>query len=159
MRVPKSRTIRIVAAFGALLAWGLAGWVATARGHQDVTEVLTSEHGANSAVQQKKHYVILVSLDGFRYDYAEKYHAKHLQALAAAGATAPEGMIPAYPSLTFANHYTLATGLYPEHHGIVANSFYDPERKQAYRLGDATTVTDGSWYGGTPIWVLAEQQG
>jgi hypothetical protein len=90
MRFPKWRTIRLVAAFGALLAWGLAGWVATARGHQDVTRVLTSEHGANSAVQQKKHYVILVSLDGFRYDYAEKYHAKHLQALAAVGATAPE---------------------------------------------------------------------
>ena len=121
--------------------------------------VLTSEHGANSAEQQKKHYVILVSLDGFRYDYAEKYRAEHLKALGKAGATAPAGMIPAYPSLTFPNHYTLATGLYPEHHGIVANSFYDPQRKQSYRLSDAAAVTDGSWYGGTPIWVLAEQQG
>ena len=70
-----------------------------------------------------------------------------------------EGMIPAYPSLTFANHYTLATGLYPEHHGIVANNFYDPQRKRAYHMTDAAAVTDGSWYGGTPIWVLAEQQG
>jgi alkaline phosphatase D len=121
--------------------------------------VLRSEHGPNSAEQQKKHYVILVSLDGFRYDYAEKYHAQHLLALAAAGATAPQGMIPAYPSLTFPNHYTLATGLYPEHHGIVANNFYDPARKQVYRLTDPATVTDGSWYGGTPLWVLAEQQG
>ena len=71
----------------------------------------------------------------------------------------PQGMIPAYPSLTFPNHLTLATGLYPEHHGIVANNFYDPTRKQTYRLGDPATVTDGSWYGGTPLWVLAEQQG
>ena len=126
---------------------------------QELAPVLISEHGSNSAAAQKQHYVILVSLDGFRYDYAKKYDAKNLQALAAAGATAPDGMLPAYPSLTFPNHYTLATGLYPEHHGIVANSFYDPQRKQTYSLGNPATVTDGSWYGGTPLWVLAEQQG
>jgi predicted AlkP superfamily pyrophosphatase or phosphodiesterase len=126
---------------------------------QEVAPVLTSEHGANSATAQKQHYVILVSLDGFRYDYARKYEAKNLLELAAAGATAPEGMIPSYPSLTFPNHYTLATGLYPEHHGIVANSFYDPQRARAYGLSDPAAVADGSWYGGTPIWVVAEQQG
>jgi predicted AlkP superfamily pyrophosphatase or phosphodiesterase len=135
-------------AFGATVAFG-----------QDVTAVLTSEHGANRAEAQNAHYVILVSLDGFRYDYSEKYHSENILALGAAGAAAREGMIPAYPSLTFPNHYTLATGLYPEHHGVVANNFYDPARKQTYRLGDPATVTDGSWYGGTPIWVLAEQQG
>jgi predicted AlkP superfamily pyrophosphatase or phosphodiesterase len=126
---------------------------------QELAPVLTSEHGPNSAAAQKQHYVILVSLDGFRYDYAKKYDAKNLQALAAAGASAPDGMLPAYPSLTFPNHYTLATGLYPEHHGIVANSFYDPQRKQTYSLGNPATVTEGSWYSGTPLWVLAEQQG
>jgi len=62
----------------------------SARG-QDVTPVLRSEHGANGAKQQNAHYVILVSLDGFRYDYAEKYHAEHIRALGAAGATAPQG--------------------------------------------------------------------
>jgi predicted AlkP superfamily pyrophosphatase or phosphodiesterase len=152
MRIAISRTIRLVAACLAISVW------ASSAPAQSVA-VLTSEHGPNATEQQSKHYVILISLDGFRYDYAEKYHADHLRALAAAGATAPQGMLPAYPSLTFANHYTLATGLYPEHHGIVANSFYDPERKQTYRLGDPATVTDGSWYGGTPLWVLAEQQG
>ncbi len=140
------------------VALGVVFCAGNARG-QDVTPVLRSEHGANGAAQQNAHYVILVSLDGFRYDYAEKYHAEHIRALGAAGATAPEGMIPAYPSLTFANHYTLATGLYPEHHGIVANNFYDPQRKRAYHMTDAAAVSDGSWYGGTPIWVLAEQQG
>jgi alkaline phosphatase D len=68
-------------------------------------------------------------------------------------------MMPAYPSLTFPNHYTLVTGLYPEHHGIVGNSFYDPERKQTYSYKDPKTDTDGSWYGGTPLWSLAEKQG
>jgi alkaline phosphatase D len=137
----------------------LCAFAGAASGAQVPAPVLTSEHGANSPQAQKQHYVILVSLDGFRYDYAVKYGAKNLLALAASGATAPDGMLPAYPSLTFPNHYTLATGLYPEHHGIVANSFYDPHRKEVYSLGNPATVTDGSWYGGTPLWVLAEQQG
>jgi len=68
-------------------------------------------------------------------------------------------MLPAYPSITFPNHYTIVTGLYPEHHGIVANSFYDPARKETYRYHDSKSVGDGTWYGGTPLWVLAEQQG
>ncbi len=117
------------------------------------------EHGPNTAEQQAKPYVILVSLDGFRYDYPRIYHSPNLDALGARGASAPEGMIPAYPSITFPNHYTIVTGLYPEHHGIVANAFYDPVRKQVYSYRDEQTVTDGTWYGGTPLWVLAEQQG
>lgn len=121
--------------------------------------VITTDHGPNAEAQQNKHYLVLVSLDGFRYDYAKKYGAKHLLAIAAHGASAPEGMIPSYPSLTFPNHYTLVTGLYPEHHGIVGNQFYDPQRKQAYSSTDPKTVTDGSWYGGTPLWSLAEKQG
>ena len=121
--------------------------------------MITVEHGPNAAAQQAKPYLVLVSLDGFRYDYARKYQAKHLLALGQQGAVATQGMIPSYPSLTFPNHYTLVTGLYPEHHGIVANSFYDPVRKQRYSYSDPATVRDGSWYGGTPLWVLAEKQG
>jgi predicted AlkP superfamily pyrophosphatase or phosphodiesterase len=123
------------------------------------TQVITVDHGPNAAAQQAKPYVVLVSLDGFRYDYAQKYDAKHLLKLAAQGAIAEQGMIPSYPSLTFPNHYTLVTGLYPEHHGIVANKFYDPARKQTYANNDPGTDRDGSWYGGTPLWVLAEKQG
>ncbi len=121
--------------------------------------VITADHGPNAAAQLNKHYVVLVSLDGFRYDYARKYGAPHMLAIAAHGASAPDGMIPAYPSLTFPNHYTIVTGLYPEHHGIVGNQFYDPARKERYSYTDPKTSTDGSWYGGTPLWSLAEQQG
>jgi predicted AlkP superfamily pyrophosphatase or phosphodiesterase len=117
------------------------------------------EHGPNSVAQQAKHYVILVSLDGFRYDYTQKYDAKNLAALGSRGASAPDGMIPAFPSITFPNHYTIVTGLYPEHHGIVGNAFYDPARKQVYSYRDPQAEGDGTWYGGTPLWVLAEQQG
>ncbi len=126
---------------------------------QPATPVVTVDNGPNAAAQQAKHYVVLVSLDGFRYDYAKKYGARHLLAIAAHGASAPEGMIPSYPSLTFPNHYTLVTGLYPEHHGIVGNQFYDPQRKETYSYRDPKTATDGSWYGGTPLWSLAEKQG
>ncbi len=113
----------------------------------------------NHADQLAKHYVVLVSIDGFRYDYAKLYGAPHLDAIAKDGAAAPDGMLPSYPSTTFPNHYTIVTGLYPEHHGIVAMSFYDPARKERYSYNDPKTVTDGSWYRGVPLWSLAEKQG
>ena len=128
-------------------------------GTPELAAPVVVEHGPNSAEQQSKHYVILVSLDGFRYDYARKYDAHNLVALGERGASAPDGMIPAYPSITFPNHYTIVTGLYPEHHGIVGNVFYDPARKQVYSYRDPQAQSDGTWYGGTPLWVLAEQQG
>ena len=121
-------------------------------------QVINVEHGPNAPAQLAKPYVILVSLDGFRYDYAEKYGASNLLAIAKTGASAPDGMIPSFPSVTFPNHLSIVTGLYPEHHGIIENNFYDPARKEKYASRDAT-VTDGSWYGGVPLWVLAEQQG
>ena len=111
----------------------------------------------NSPEQEKKPYVIFISADGFRHDLAEKYHATHLLALRATGVVAPS-MTPSFPSLTFPNHYSLATGLYPAHHGLVDNTFYDPKKGKGYRISDRAAVTDSSWYGGTPLWVLAERQ-
>jgi alkaline phosphatase D len=126
---------------------------------QSAAPVLETPHGPNAPGQEKKPYVVLVSLDGFRYDYDERYRAPNLHAIAMQGASAPEGMIPVYPSLTFPNHYSIVTGLYPEHHGIVAMSFYDPKRKQRYAFNDPAANSDGSWYGGVPLWSLAEKQG
>jgi predicted AlkP superfamily pyrophosphatase or phosphodiesterase len=137
----------------------LAGSLALAAFGQAIAPVITVDHGPNAPQQISKPYVILVSLDGFRYDYAKKYQAEHLLALAKQGASAPQGMLPPYPSITFPSHYTIVTGLYPEHHGIVANTFYDPARKEMYSYRDSKSVGDGTWYGGTPLWVLAEQQG
>lgn len=110
----------------------------------------------NSRQQTAKSYVILISADGFRYDYAQKYRATHLLALSNAGISAAS-MQPAFPSITFPNHYTLVTGLYPAHHGLVSNKFYAPQLNRGYDYKSAT-ATEGLWYGGTPLWVLAEQQ-
>lgn len=110
----------------------------------------------NSIEQQRKPYVIMISVDGMRYDYAEKYKATRLLELGREGVKA-EYMIPSYPSVTFPNHYSLVTGLYPSHHGIVGNKFYDRGFKGSYST-KGKTVLEGKWYGGTPLWVLAEQQ-
>jgi alkaline phosphatase D len=117
------------------------------------------DNGPNSPWAQSQHYVVLVSLDGFRYDYAKRDNATHLLALARRGVSAPEGMLPSYPSLTFPNHYTIVTGLYPEHTGLVANNFIDPATGARYSMSNAQAVTDGSWYSGVPLWSLAESQG
>ncbi|MET1054500.1 MAG: ectonucleotide pyrophosphatase/phosphodiesterase [Pedobacter sp.] len=112
---------------------------------------------SNTEEQQKKPYVILISADGFRYDYAKKYHAGHLLELSSNGVQA-KAMIPSFPSVTFPNHYTLVTGMYPSHHGLVNNSFYNSEKNDQYNMSNKLKVTDAKWYGGTPLWVLAEQQ-
>lgn len=131
-------------------------WQGLAHAQVDtVQRVITGRY--NSPAQLEKPYVILISADGFRYDYADKYQAKNLIALRELGVQA-ESMLPAFPSKTFPNHYSIVTGLYPSHHGLINNNFYDPQRKEHYSMRDRSKVEDGSWYGGTPLWVLAEQQ-
>ncbi|HTN38318.1 MAG TPA: ectonucleotide pyrophosphatase/phosphodiesterase [Arachidicoccus sp.] len=112
------------------------------------------ENGAN---QLDKPYLILISIDGFRYDLADKYNAKFLLKMRSAGVQATS-MKPGYPSLTFPNHYSIITGLYPAHHGLVDNYFHDPIKKANYKVGNSPAVNDSSWYGGEPLWVLAERQ-
>jgi len=124
---------------------------------QDTAQKITPDR-KNIPSQQQKPYLILISADGFRYDYIQKYKAVNLQQLSSQGVKA-SSMKPSYPSVTFPNHYTVATGMYPSHHGIVYNQFYDRSRKQTYNMGDRKAVEDGTWYGGIPLWVLAEQQG
>ncbi|MDZ7266658.1 MAG: ectonucleotide pyrophosphatase/phosphodiesterase [candidate division KSB1 bacterium] len=102
--------------------------------------------------------VILISIDGFRHDYLDRAAAPNLQRLARNGVRA-HGMIPAFPSKTFPNHYTLVTGLYPEHHGIVSNTMLDPEGKARFRISDRAAVEDSRWWGGEPLWVTAQKQG
>jgi predicted AlkP superfamily pyrophosphatase or phosphodiesterase len=102
--------------------------------------------------------VILVSFDGWRWDYHTRVPVPHLQRLIARGVRA-EGLIPAFPSKTFPNHYTVVTGLYPEHHGIVANNIWDDASRRTFALDRRKEVSDAMWWGGEPIWVAAERAG
>jgi alkaline phosphatase D len=106
--------------------------------------------------QDTTSYVILVSFDGFRNDYVKKFNPPHFQALIRAGAMA-KGLIPSFPSKTFPNHYTIVTGLYPGHHGLIDNSFYDPLRNVYYSMGNRLRVRDPYFYGGKPMWQLARE--
>ena len=101
--------------------------------------------------------VVLVSLDGFRWDFLQRPAARRLRELAARGVRA-ERLVPSFPSKTFPNHYTLVTGLHPEDHGIAANVMRDPVLGR-FATGGDPAVRDARWYSGEPIWVTAERQG
>jgi predicted AlkP superfamily pyrophosphatase or phosphodiesterase len=111
---------------------------------------------AQAKITDLKPTVILISLDGFRYDYVDKFQTPTLLALARDGVRA-KWMIPSFPTKTFPNHYTIVTGLYPEHHGIVENNIYD--FGEVFRIDDRKQVQDGRWWWGEPIWVTAAKQG
>lgn len=113
---------------------------------------------AKTAAATKPVPVILISIDGMRHDYLDLYKPPALTALAQHGARALR-LNSSYPSLTFPNHYTIVTGLYPGHHGIVANSMYDPEWKASFGIGAHPTAREARWWGGEPVWNTAERQG
>jgi alkaline phosphatase D len=107
---------------------------------------------------QKETYVVMLSLDGFRWDYPEYIETPNLDYIAKKGVKA-EYLRASFPTKTFPNHYSMATGLYPDHHGIVLNSFYAPKLDDYYTLMDRSKVEDARFYDGEPIWVTAEKQG
>ena len=106
----------------------------------------------------EENYVVMLSLDGFRYDYLDKFDAPNLEKIVASGITS-KGLIPGFPSSTFPNHYSIVTGLYPGNHGLIGNNFYHRERGQKYAMKNAKAVIDGSWYGGLPLWQAIQQAG
>jgi len=112
----------------------------------------------NSVDALSKPYVILISADGFRYDYLKKYNAQNLLRFAESGVTA-KAIIPSFPTITFPNHWSLITGMYPSHHGLIDNFFYDYKKEKFYAMSSKENAEDGTWYGGTPLWSLAEKNG
>ena len=117
---------------------------------------ITANVVAQKPINDLKPTVILISLDGFRYDYIEKYSPPTLQRLANDGVRA-KWMIPSFPTKTFPNHYSIATGLYPEHHGIIENNIWD--FGTTFTIGKREEVQNSRWWFGEPIWVTAEKQG
>jgi len=114
--------------------------------------------GKNAPDQLDKPYLVLISIDGFRWDYPDLYPTPAIDRIAERGMKA-EAMQPVFPTLTFPNHYSIATGMLPAHHGLVANEFPGDETGSWYNYKSRSTVQDGSWYLAEPIWVTAEKQG
>ncbi len=112
---------------------------------------------ANAPQPAAPQQVVLVSLDAFRWDYLNRPEARNLRRLAREGVHATR-MIPAFPSLTFPNHYAIATGLYPEHSGIIDNTMHD-SLLGWFHIYDTTAVRNAAWWGGEPIWITAVKQG
>lgn len=102
-------------------------------------------------------YTVIISLDGSRWDYADYYDMPFFDSLATVGVKAR--MEASFPSSTFPNHYTMATGLVPDHHGLVNNSFWNPDTQHGYAIGDKESRYDARYYGGEPIWITAQKQG
>ncbi|MES2753539.1 MAG: ectonucleotide pyrophosphatase/phosphodiesterase [Pseudomonadota bacterium] len=102
---------------------------------------------------------ILVSIDGFRPDYLRQGNTPTLDRLARDGVSA--AMRPVFPTMTFPNHYSMVTGLWPGRHGIINNTMLDPARPGVvFRTADSAQVRDGFWWDGAePLWVSAERAG
>jgi len=107
-------------------------------------------------IRDLKPTVILLGIDGFRHDYVDKYDPPHISRLARNGIRA-KGLIPAFPTKTFPNFYSIVTGKYPANHGIVDNSFFDGE--QTFRYTNLADAEASKWWIGEPIWITAEKQG
>lgn len=96
-------------------------------------------------------------MDGFRADFLHRNLTPSLSAFVRAGVS-PEYMLPSFPSVTFPNHFTLVTGLYPEAHGVVGNTFWDPALQEEFYYTDPTRSMQPKWWLGEPIWETAEDQ-
>ncbi len=111
-----------------------------------------------SIVAQDRNAVVLISIDGFMPDYFERTETPNFDLFIEEGVLA-DYLIPVFPTLTFTNHYTIVTGRYPENHGILSNTMYDPEWDATFSLGNREELVKGRWYEGEPLWVTAEKQG
>jgi len=112
---------------------------------------------ASVGAAQSPPTVLLISIDGFRWDYVDRIATPNLHLLMREGVRAE--LVPSFPTKTFPNHYTLVTGLRPGHHGIVANQMWDDEIGTAFTMDDRQQVTNARWWQGEPIWVTAERAG
>ncbi len=111
-----------------------------------------------ASCSKQEPYVIMLSMDAFRWDYTSLTETPNFDRISDTGVKAAS-LKPVYPSKTFPNHYSIATGLHPDHHGIVQNNFYDPDLDRSFTISNREAVQDSIFWGGEPIWSTAEKQG
>jgi predicted AlkP superfamily pyrophosphatase or phosphodiesterase len=102
--------------------------------------------------------LILISIDGFRWDYLDRHQPPHLLRLAANGVRA-EALIPQFPSKTFPNHYTIVTGLRLANHGIISNNMRAQDIPGEFSMSNRDVLADPRWWAGEPMWNTVEKQG
>ena len=112
----------------------------------------------SAGIESLRPTVVLVSIDGFRWDYLDRGLTPNLSRLAREGVRA-EAMIPVFPTKTFPNHASIVTGRYPVHHGIIGNTFTAPDLGARFSMYDPRSVHDARFWLAEPIWVTAERQG
>ncbi|KAK0655791.1 alkaline-phosphatase-like protein [Cercophora newfieldiana] len=134
-----------------LLAWKLS-IERRARPHTDASRLISNGTAMFAPT------TILISLDGFRADFLNRGLTPKLNSFIKEGVS-PLYMLPSFPSVTFPNHFTLASGLYPEAHGVVGNTFWDPELQEEFYYTDPARSLDPKWWNGEPFWVTAQKQG
>ena len=157
----RRRTFRAAASLLFVIAWVAAcgaGVTAEREGPASAAAHAAGSGGLNQPGAESRPYVVLVSFDGFHPAYLARFDTPHFDRLAARGMRAA-GLVSVFPSLTFPGHYSIATGLHPEAHGMVGNRFFDPARGAEFSYRRSDDAQDGSWWGGEPIWVTAEKQG
>ena len=116
--------------------------------------------GARAATNALPPPLVLIGMDGFRWDYCELHpeETSHLRRLKREGVSV-RGLVPVFPSNTFPNLYSIVTGLYPAHHGIVNNRMFDPTTGQFFVYNTPLSARQPQWWGGEPIWITAVKQG
>ena len=116
-----------------------------------------TEQGSGNTEESKESYVVILSMDAFRYDLADMYETPTLDSIARVGVYSE--IMPCFPSNTVPNHYSMATGLHPDHHGIVNNTFFDETTYKTYSITDDEAKANADFYKGEPIWNTVERQG
>jgi len=144
-----TRTVSLLAALCAVLS-------SACDYRRDAEGPATAADRASGAIALQP--LLLISIDGFRHDYMEMAELPALEKLAEDGLKA-DSLQHVFPTKTFTTHYALATGLYAENTGVVANNMWDPKRKARFSLGNRDAVSDGYWYDGEPIWNTVEKAG
>ena len=114
--------------------------------------------GMGTQAYAKRPHLLLISLDGFRWDYTSRGITPNLDSLMNEGVAALS-LKPVFPSSTFPNHLSIITGMYPENHGIIANKFKNPYSNEEFSLSDKETVRDPKWYTGEAFWTTAKRYG
>ncbi|GLT98666.1 hypothetical protein SLE2022_161610 [Rubroshorea leprosula] len=156
-------TVLFVVAFPLLICIALSAafafaflFFSTSSSSSDSSSSSAVTHSSARPLKKLEHpVVLLISSDGFRFGYQFKTPTPNIHRLIANGTEAETGLIPVFPTLTFPNHYSIVTGLYPAYHGIINNYFVDPYTGETFTMASH----EPKWWLGEPLWETVANHG